>query len=97
MFRGVWGAGKRSSSSSSNGTGSSAYRSQSSRQIQGSARPATQRSRQGRKGQEQALAKGQGNNAAKDRGRFYWNITGFPFPLGPLLTRRTVRYEVSTS
>lgn len=28
-------------------------------------------------------------------GRFYWNITGFPFPLGPLLSRRTIRYEVS--
>ncbi|BDA42088.1 hypothetical protein COCOBI_02-8900 [Coccomyxa sp. Obi] len=27
-------------------------------------------------------------------GRFYWNITGFPFPLGPLLTRKTIRYEV---
>ncbi|KAK9846457.1 hypothetical protein WJX81_004293 [Elliptochloris bilobata] len=27
-------------------------------------------------------------------GRFYFAVTGFPFPLGPLLERRTVRYEV---
>lgn len=27
-------------------------------------------------------------------GRFYFNITGFPFPLGPFLERRTVRKEV---
>jgi hypothetical protein len=32
--------------------------------------------------------------AARKGGRFYWNITGFPFPLGPLLRRRTIRYEV---
>lgn len=28
-------------------------------------------------------------------GRFYINITGFPFPLGPFLNRRTIRTEVS--
>jgi hypothetical protein len=28
-------------------------------------------------------------------GRFYFNITGFPFPLGPFLNRRTIRTEVS--
>ena len=27
-------------------------------------------------------------------GRFWPFITGFPFPLGPLLTRQTVRQEV---
>lgn len=27
-------------------------------------------------------------------GRFYFNITGFPFPLGPLFARQTVRSEV---
>ncbi|KAF5735574.1 hypothetical protein HS088_TW15G01082 [Tripterygium wilfordii] len=27
-------------------------------------------------------------------GRFYFNITGFPFPLGPFLNRRTIRSEV---
>ncbi|KAL1827094.1 hypothetical protein DCAR_0206248 [Daucus carota subsp. sativus] len=27
------------------------------------------------------------------RGRFYFNITGFPFPLGPFLNRRTIRTE----
>ncbi|XP_002990504.2 uncharacterized protein LOC9631551 [Selaginella moellendorffii] len=26
--------------------------------------------------------------------RFYWNVTGFPFPLGPFLQRKTVRKEV---
>lgn len=28
-------------------------------------------------------------------GRFYFNFTGFPFPLGPFLNRQTLRYEVS--
>jgi hypothetical protein len=28
-------------------------------------------------------------------GRFYFNITGFPFPLGPFLERRTIRKEVT--
>ncbi len=27
-------------------------------------------------------------------GRFYFNVTGFPFPLGPLFARQTVRTEV---
>ena len=27
-------------------------------------------------------------------GRFYFNLTGFPFPLGPLFARQTVRTEV---
>lgn len=27
-------------------------------------------------------------------GRFYFNVTGFPFPLGPFLQRRTIRKEV---
>jgi hypothetical protein len=26
--------------------------------------------------------------------RFYFNFTGFPFPLGPFLNRRTIRTEV---
>ena len=30
----------------------------------------------------------------KDAGRFYFNITGFPFPLGPFFGRRTIRKEV---
>lgn len=29
-------------------------------------------------------------------GRLYFNVTGFPFPLGPFLERKTLRYEVST-
>ncbi|XP_051141369.1 uncharacterized protein LOC127258537 isoform X2 [Andrographis paniculata] len=31
--------------------------------------------------------------AAGGGGRFYFNFTGFPFPLGPFLNRRTLRYE----
>lgn len=27
-------------------------------------------------------------------GRFYFNVTGFPFPLGPFFRRRTIRKEV---
>ena len=30
-------------------------------------------------------------------GRFYFNFTGFPFPLGPFLNRRTIRTEVNLS
>lgn len=30
-----------------------------------------------------------------DSSRFYLNFTGFPFPLGPFLNRRTIRTEVS--
>lgn len=29
-----------------------------------------------------------------EKGRFYLNVTGFPFPLNPLAFRRTVRTEV---
>ena len=29
------------------------------------------------------------------QGRYWPFITGFPFPLGPVLTRQTVRHEVS--
>ena len=36
----------------------------------------------------------QSSKPAQQKGRFYWNLTGFPFPLGPLLRRRTIRYEV---
>jgi hypothetical protein len=32
--------------------------------------------------------------AEKKPGRFYFNVTGFPFPLGPFLQRRTIRKEV---
>lgn len=30
-------------------------------------------------------------------GRFYFNFTGFPFPLGPFLNRRSIRTEVMPS
>ena len=29
------------------------------------------------------------------QGRYWPFVTGFPFPLGPILTRQTVRHEVS--
>ncbi|KAK4279420.1 hypothetical protein QN277_011205 [Acacia crassicarpa] len=32
-------------------------------------------------------------NSGKPSGRFYFNFTGFPFPLGPFLNRRTIRKE----
>jgi hypothetical protein len=38
------------------------------------------------------------DEAAAVRGgpeRFYFNFTGFPFPLGPFLNRRTIRTEVT--
>ncbi|KAL1538756.1 hypothetical protein AAHA92_27462 [Salvia divinorum] len=31
--------------------------------------------------------------AGGGEGRFYFNFTGFPFPLGPFLNRQTLRYE----
>lgn len=31
---------------------------------------------------------------SKKKGQFYFNITGFPFPLSPLFQRQTLRYEV---
>lgn len=35
-----------------------------------------------------------GHGSDSSVGRFFSLITGFPFPLGPLLSRQTVRYEV---
>ncbi len=35
-----------------------------------------------------------GHGPKARNGRFFSLITGFPFPLGPLLSRQTVRYEV---
>ncbi|XP_039069345.1 uncharacterized protein LOC120215877 isoform X2 [Hibiscus syriacus] len=34
-----------------------------------------------------------GSNSGGSANRFYFNITGFPFPLGPFLNRRTTRTE----
>lgn len=36
-----------------------------------------------------------GTTTTDGGGRFYLNFTGFPFPLGPFLNRRTIRTEVS--
>ena len=33
-------------------------------------------------------------NSSRRGSRFYFNFTGFPFPLGPFLERNTVRTEV---
>ncbi|KAM0884884.1 hypothetical protein ACQ4PT_030700 [Festuca glaucescens] len=33
------------------------------------------------------------SGSASSSSRFYFNITGFPFPLGPFLNRRTIRTE----
>ena len=41
------------------------------------------------------VREGKSNQGPEARsGRFWPFITGFPFPLGPLLTRQTVRQEV---
>ncbi|KAG6471370.1 hypothetical protein ZIOFF_068811 [Zingiber officinale] len=34
-----------------------------------------------------------GRRSGRGAGRFYFNITGFPFPLGPFINRRTIRTE----
>lgn len=41
-----------------------------------------------------ASAAGSGGGGAE---RFYLNFTGFPFPLGPFLNRRTIRTEVRSA
>lgn len=38
-----------------------------------------------------------GGETSGGGGRFYFNFTGFPFPLGPFLNRQTLRYEVSAA
>ncbi|CAM6117338.1 unnamed protein product [Calypogeia fissa] len=44
----------------------------------------------------EGLAAGDDRNTSTKSadGRFYFNVTGFPFPLGPFLSRRTFRTEV---
>lgn len=34
------------------------------------------------------------SEADNDKGDFYFNITGFPFPLAPIIQRKTFSYEV---
>lgn len=46
----------------------------------------------GRRGMMVTAIAGDGT---KSNGRFYFNVTGFPFPLGPFLSRRTFRTEVN--
>jgi hypothetical protein len=49
------------------------------------------------RGQQQSRGPAQPEQQGKRRGsRFYFNITGFPFPLGPFFERQTVRTEVSS-
>ncbi|THU48143.1 hypothetical protein C4D60_Mb09t23100 [Musa balbisiana] len=49
-------------------------------------------SRSGRKGAAGLVVAAAGENGGGS-GRFYLNFTGFPFPLGPFLNRRTIRTE----
>ena len=89
----VWQADPDSSSSSKGST-------RAPKLMQGSRRPPEQRKYSGtvkQRAGEAGSRTEQSKPAASDRGRFYWNITGFPFPLGPLLKRRTIRYEVSST
>ena len=96
-FRSVWGASSdnrntsssNNSSSRRNGANEAASRPKGNSKSMRPARTATQRSRRGQNRPEQDSGKEENS-----KGRFYWNITGFPFPLGPLLKRRTIRYEV---
>jgi hypothetical protein len=46
------------------------------------------------RGREQQAALQLEQQSKKRGSRFYFNITGFPFPLGPFFERKTVRNEV---
>jgi hypothetical protein len=46
------------------------------------------------RGREQQAALELEQQSKKRGSRFYFNITGFPFPLGPFFERKTVRNEV---
>ena len=98
----VWGAPSSSSSNSSGGNGSVRAPSKTQRENQSQRASGTvrQRTKQGqsRAGKaETGARRKQASKPAAAKGRFYWNITGFPFPLGPLLKRRTIRFEVRSS
>ncbi|KAL3624038.1 hypothetical protein CASFOL_032854 [Castilleja foliolosa] len=43
--------------------------------------------------QKLSLVVAAASGEASGGGRFYFNFTGFPFPLGPFLNRQTLRYE----
>ena len=51
-------------------------------------------SRRTQSGRNQRSFKGR---EEKKGSQFYFNFTGFPFPLGPLISRPTVRVEVALS
>nr|CAB3461002.1 unnamed protein product [Digitaria exilis] len=56
--------------------------------------PPPLRSRSGRPRLAVSASAGQAEAAeTSGSGRFYFNFTGFPFPLGPFLNRRTIRTE----
>eukprot|EP00775_Hariotina_reticulata_P008698 gene8698-8879_t len=46
------------------------------------------------RGQQQSTGTAQPEQQKRRGSRFYFNITGFPFPLGPFFERQTVRREV---
>lgn len=41
------------------------------------------------------VARKEASSGESSASRLYFNVTGFPFPLGPFLERKTLRYEVS--
>lgn len=94
-FGGVWGGPPKSSSNGSSRGSSRGQRSKQKAESGGTVRQRT------RRGQSKAGRIGKGQDSPKpdkpSNGRYYWNITGFPFPLGPLLKRRTIRYEVTAN
>ena len=51
--------------------------------------------RQTSRGQKSSGGGRETDREASQGSQFYFNFTGFPFPLGPLLKRPTVRTEVS--
>ena len=101
-FSSVWGVSSSSSSNSSGGNGSvgapsKTQRENKSKRASGTIRQRTRHGRSRAGKAETGAGRKQASKAAAAKGRFYWNITGFPFPLGPLLKRRTIRYEVKSS
>jgi len=93
----VKGTLKRWTTSGSDSTGPSAAQQRGQTSKKGTTkqrRSLGQKSRTGKQTSGETRSGVAHDNSGKP-GRFYWNITGFPFPLGPLLSRRTIRYEVS--
>lgn len=52
------------------------------------------RSTQSSRGSGRTVKQQSSSNSTKKGGQFYFNITGFPFPIGPFFSRKTVRFEI---